>query len=197
MTVKDILNYTCGREPDGMPRANVGLTLSMVSGTPEDPDKQTLEERVSTSCEVQIYPSETLIGVDLKFESYLDVDLSDFWDIIEKYNAFIQSYDPDSNECPFLEVTIVPDELDGELYINAINPCFRVLTSDNPKNNHNTIISLAFNTDNNFFVLQPENFNASKYIADAEREAEAKIALMEQDEIRRMKEDNNDNFDEY
>ena len=48
------------------------------------------------------------------------------------------------------------------------------------------MIALAFHEDN-FFYVEPEAFNLTEYIADAEREAAQRIAMLEQDEIRRMK----------
>ena len=69
--------------------------------------------------------------------------------------------------------------------VTAINPIFHALTSENPKE-YNHIIALMYNS-NNVLCVEPEEFDLTSYLADAEREAEQKIAMLERDEIERMK----------
>ena len=187
MTALELLQHTCGRDINGDPLATVGLCLSMVSGTEDDPEKNVIEELVSLTCDVSLMPSDSLIAINLRFESYLDMDLQDFWDIINQYVDLVKNTTPEDESSPLLELLILPRELSGEVCLLGINPSFTVLTSDNPKEEHNHIIALAFKAETNFFISEPEGFNVSAHLAAAEREAEYRLAMKEMDEIAEMK----------
>ena len=99
--------------------------------------------------------------------------------------ALARDVEPNDERVPLLEVIVFPTKLQGQVFISAVNPCFSAPTADDLKNK-NHILALAFN-ENNLYLVEPSQFDANEYIANAEREAAQKIAMLEQDEIERMK----------
>ncbi len=185
MEVNELKEIFCGRDINGMTKSTVLMILSMMDKSKKEDNKETIREYSGLTCSAEIYLGNPMTEIDLHCFSYLDDDLNEFWDITQHYFELMQSVKPDDTIVPMLEVVLIPTELKGQIFSTAYNPCFHALTSDNPKEK-NHVIALCFDAKK-FLIVEPEEFNITEYLADAEREAAEKIAMLEQDEIARMK----------
>lgn len=185
MEAKDFREYFCGREPDGETKTTILMILSMIDRNGDADSKRVIKEYSGLTSAAQIYLGAPTVEIDIHCFSHMDLDLNEFWEIVTLYYDLLQKVEESDTSVPLLETIVIPNKFDGGVFTTAINPSFHALTSDNPKQlNH--IIALAF-PEENFFYVEPEAFNITEYLADAEREAAQKIAMLEQDEIRRMK----------
>lgn len=185
MEMKEFLNLSCGRESDSTPKSTIVMVLSMVDRNAELTNKEIIKEYSSITASAEIYPGAGLTEIDIQCFSHLDADLIEFWEITKRYRELARDVEPNDERVPLLEVIVFPTKLQGQVFISAVNPCFSAPTADDLKNK-NHILALAFN-ENNFYLVEPSQFDANEYIANAEREAAQKIAMLEQDEIERMK----------
>ena len=187
MERKEFNEIFCGREIDGAPKSTVLMIVSMVDkdDVTKDESKRVIKEYSSLTCAIDVFPNVDTIEAYLHCYSNLDDDLSEFWDMIKLYYDLIKEVEETDTQVPLLELIVIPNKFEGKLFVTAINPIFHALTSENPKE-YNHIIALMYNS-NNVLCVEPEEFDLTSYLADAEREAEQKIAMLERDEIERMK----------
>ena len=185
MENKDFIEIACGRTLDGTTKSTLLMSLSLVDKNAPEAEPEVIAEYSGLTAAGEVFFGIPLTEIDIHCFSHLDEDLKEFWDVVEYYFDLVQEIEEGQTKLPLLEVVIIPNEFDGKVLLTAINPCYHALTAKKVKD-MNHIIALAFDKEN-VFIVEPEEFNVSEYLAEAEREAAERIAMYEQDEINRMK----------
>lgn len=168
-----IIQSSCGKNEDGMPKAAITIAIDEYSFA-KDSVRSVLNYSSYKSV-INIQKHYEFIQVDLCFASKVDNDMKVIWNHVEKFGQMLDKITAETDDIPFLALTIVPIEERGKYYISATNPIFWCLQPTKPGTDSN-ILRLLFRTEN-------VNFYETDEIDSYEVEANVQRSIIEQERV--------------
>lgn len=187
-TIMDIITSCSGKDAQGQCKASVGLFYEIV--TEDGKEKKTVETVAVDRPIINIHKNLHHVFVDLKFASYLDVDLNLMNKLLTRAFNAQNSYIPGHSDVPLVTMSVIPHEYGGRFYLLMTDPIFWALTSETPDGRLDTL-RFVFAEDD-FYIMAAsdetvkELQDAIEAEADAERRKEEFYAEKEAERTRQM-----------
>ena len=141
-TIKEILDATKGINEDGSSKVGVSVSLEMLNALTKQIEH--IDDVVFLENNVDIKRHDAFLQIDLIYKTSTSEDLKKLWEFIDTfYSNSLDATADDVNRTPMCLVSIMPYELNGEYYIQAINPIFWSLQPKAPGSPY-TIVRLKF-----------------------------------------------------
>lgn len=131
LTEKDVFIAASGVTEDGD-----GKSLSQIAtkfldmGTGEE---ELVREMSFDGVIINIFKSLRMTMIDFKFESALDYNFVQASEMLKEFTSVENSADPESNRMPIVQVTIMPEELEGQYYITGVHGSWCLMPSEQGK----------------------------------------------------------------
>ena len=159
-TIKEILDATKGINDDGSSKVGVSVSLEMLNALTRQIEH--IDDAIFLESNVDIKRHDAFLQIDLMYKTSTSEDLLKMWEFIDTfYSNALDTTADDVNRTPMCLVSILPYALNGEYYIQAINPIFWSLQPKAPGSSY-TIVRLKFEeTDVQFLrgEISEEFFN--------------------------------------
>ena len=171
-----IIKSSCGKNEDGTPNAAITIAVDEYS-FPKNTARSVLNYS-SYKPIINIQKHYEFIQIDLCFASKVDNDMKVIWNHVEKFGQMLDNVNAETDDIPFLTLTIVPIEEQGRYYITATNPIFWCLQPTKPGAD-SSVLRILFRTENVGFYETDEidsyevEANVQRSVVEHERVAES------------------------
>lgn len=156
MTVKEIKEATCGVDENNKSKCVTVAGAHIYSLVDSEADHRVLVEKTTLEPAVNLIVHGNFCTIDLEFARETSESLGDIFQCLERYLAACDDNDEEQEAAAFL--TLIPYELNGQYYINAINPVFWSLEPDAVGGQFRTL-RIVFYADDVMFNETDEDFD--------------------------------------
>lgn len=156
MTVKDIKDATCGVDETGKSKCVTIAGAHMYSLIDTEAEPKVLLEKTSLEPAAELIVHGNFCTIDLTFQQENSSALGDVFQCLEQYLAACDENTEEQEAAAF--ITLIPYELEGQYYINAINPIFWSLEPDMVGGQFRTL-RVVFYADDVMFNEADEDIN--------------------------------------
>lgn len=184
-SARDVFQACCFRnEHDQTADTVIGIaTGNYVNETDIEPNVRTIFNKTN----LKFYKSGNSLEVDLIFRSPSDPNLIRTLSLLEDFRVQNAAYymTEEENSCPSLQFVLTPLVLKGRYQVILADPELFALCSKNPKE-YPDMIKLIF-TDDNILILEQENLDYNKLMAQAKRQNDMEDFLMAEEEKKKQR----------
>lgn len=128
MTVREIKAATCGYDENNKSKCVTVSGAHIYSLQDPEAAPTVLLEKVTLEPAAELIVHGNFCTIDLKFEKETSSSLGDIFQCLEQYLKACEDNTERQEAASF--ITLIPYELEGEYYINAVNPIFWSLEPD-------------------------------------------------------------------
>lgn len=139
-TIPEIMNSINGLDENGDAKAIIGIQYVLLNKAGEL--TKIIDKEDVYKPEINIFPRDGIMQVDIRFDSEQDISLAKIWKILEQYSNDAANYyaNNDTDEpVPSLILNIIPLTEETDSYIIAGDPLMQALTAMAPKGSINCI----------------------------------------------------------
>jgi len=195
MTLKEIIDVSCGRDDMGRPNAVLEvLQYDQIPSSDNEPGITQLNTYVKPELDLSVYANNDkyYLKADIIFTSPYELELSSFWNVICDFNKRMTQAIVEEKDIPTISIIAMPTEFmnDVPVFFEMSLPIFTVLSSQDTGKMPN-IISLLFDIDT-CFIHENEDINIKEIHDEVNKEYEY-LREKERREDERSESNNTDN----